>query len=194
MGRPFKPTCDKHGLPRVKGQVCPQCKNESAKRIGKEKYHSDPEYRQRKIDAAVAYQKANSDKVNAAHKDWAARNREAVNAYSREYYIQNRAKKRMQKLTWKINNPDAVRVMVHRRRAAYKAGGHLSAAQWRGICEGQDHKCFDCGEAKPLTIGHIVPLSKGGGNHAENIIAQCQSCNSKQGRQIHPKFREAFDG
>lgn len=193
MGRPFKPNCDWCGAPREKGVTC-ACRKRASYEKHKDKYldayHADPE---KYIARVKKYQQENAAAVNAKNKAWRAANREAYNAYMREYDERNRAKRRLAKWKWKMANPDAVRLYVHRRRTAlFSAGGHLSAAQWRGICEGQGQRCFDCDELKPLTVGHIVPVSKGGSNNVENIIAQCQSCNSKQGRRIHPKFAEAL--
>ena len=46
----------------------------------------------------------------------------------------------------------------------------------RGVCQ-------LCGKKFPtseLTLGHIVPRSKGGGTNWLNIVSQCVPCNSKQ--------------
>lgn len=38
--------------------------------------------------------------------------------------------------------------------------------------------CAYCGEAKPLTQDHKVPISRGGTNDIGNIVPACRSCNS----------------
>ncbi len=48
------------------------------------------------------------------------------------------------------------------------------------------HDMCVCGGGKALTVGHLVPLFRGGSNLAANIVAQCLSCNCKQGTKIHP--------
>ena len=46
-------------------------------------------------------------------------------------------------------------------------------------------KCIKCGRAGELHFDHVVPVSKGGGDHAENIQLLCRSCNlSKGGRLV----------
>lgn len=46
-------------------------------------------------------------------------------------------------------------------------------------------KCVKCGASEQLHFDHIIPLSKGGGDHAENIQLLCRRCNlSKGGRLV----------
>jgi 5-methylcytosine-specific restriction endonuclease McrA len=43
--------------------------------------------------------------------------------------------------------------------------------------------CQYCGRTLPrrdLTMDHILPLSKGGGNSWENVVLACQSCNKRK--------------
>lgn len=47
---------------------------------------------------------------------------------------------------------------------------------------------FDCcvyckRDDVPLTVDHVVPLSKGGLHVRENVVAACKSCNSKKGNR-----------
>ena len=48
----------------------------------------------------------------------------------------------------------------------------------------QDGHCNGCNrkfEKRNLTIDHIVPKSKGGGDYKENYQLLCQACNSSKG-------------
>jgi len=47
----------------------------------------------------------------------------------------------------------------------------------------RDGFCQYCGSDKHLTIDHIVPVSKGGLNTWENMVAACHSCNSRKGNR-----------
>jgi hypothetical protein len=38
-------------------------------------------------------------------------------------------------------------------------------------------KCIKCGSQERLEFGHILPVSKGGGNTARNIQLLCEICN-----------------
>jgi len=45
--------------------------------------------------------------------------------------------------------------------------------------------CAYCGAAaeqgRPLTLDHLLPCSKGGGNHEGNLVTCCGTCNSRRG-------------
>ena len=43
------------------------------------------------------------------------------------------------------------------------------------------HKCQYCGSTKRLTIDHVIPKSRGGGDTWENLVVACSSCNVKKG-------------
>lgn len=77
-----------------------------------------------------------------------------------------------------------------RRRRARKLGaaGNHTNEEWLEICALQAHLCYDCGEKRKLTQGHLIPLSRGGSNYIVNIIGQCRSCNASQGAKFHPSL------
>lgn len=42
------------------------------------------------------------------------------------------------------------------------------------------HKCQYCGSTRSLTIDHVVPKSKGGGDTWDNMVVACSTCNTKK--------------
>lgn len=42
------------------------------------------------------------------------------------------------------------------------------------------HKCQYCGSTRSLTIDHVIPKSKGGGDTWDNMVVACSSCNTKK--------------
>lgn len=49
------------------------------------------------------------------------------------------------------------------------------------------HTCQYCGERfeeKELTLDHVTPVSKGGGNSWENLVTSCFQCNNKKGDRL----------
>jgi 5-methylcytosine-specific restriction endonuclease McrA len=56
----------------------------------------------------------------------------------------------------------------------------LTASEWLAIQDTYKHKCVYCGEKKPLTMDHIIPISKGGNHTKENIVPACHSCNARK--------------
>lgn len=68
------------------------------------------------------------------------------------------------------------------------------------LAERDGWDCFYCRttlEGKPdrpiPTIDHLVPRSRGGTNHAENLVLCCQSCNSSKGARTPEEWQQAKD-
>jgi 5-methylcytosine-specific restriction endonuclease McrA len=52
---------------------------------------------------------------------------------------------------------------------------------FKAITDLYEDKCALCGrDDVPMTVGHIIPLSRGGDNWAYNIRPECKSCNSSK--------------
>jgi 5-methylcytosine-specific restriction endonuclease McrA len=67
-----------------------------------------------------------------------------------------------------------------KRRTQIEIISTLTAAEWEGIKKSFNQRCVYCGEKKPLTMDHIIPVSKGGFHVKENIVPACRSCNSRK--------------
>ena len=71
-----------------------------------------------------------------------------------------------------------------RRRALLaRASGSHTMAEWDRLCAYYDHCCVCCKEHRPLTVDHVVPLSRGGGDGIQNIQPLCGPCNSSKGNR-----------
>ena len=61
----------------------------------------------------------------------------------------------------------------------------LSHSEWNAILVQYNHSCAYCGkhdtEVGALAKEHVMPLSRGGGFTALNIVPACKSCNAKKG-------------
>ena len=54
----------------------------------------------------------------------------------------------------------------------------------RNVSRRDNHTCQYCGrQGKGLTIDHVIPRSRGGDTSWENVVAACQSCNSRKGNR-----------
>ena len=70
---------------------------------------------------------------------------------------------------------------AHRRRTWIEhSATQFTKAEWYGLCARYKFRCLCCGKKRPLTIDHIVPLSKGGSNGIENLQPLCKPCNQKK--------------
>jgi hypothetical protein len=46
------------------------------------------------------------------------------------------------------------------------------------------YKCQYCNQTRRLTIDHVIPKSKGGGESFNNLVVACSSCNTKKGNKL----------
>lgn len=83
------------------------------------------------------------------------------------------------------NHPETISHLKANRYAREKgAVGSHSLKEWQELKKKYNFKCAFCGECKPLTKDHIIPLSKGGSNYITNIQPLCRNCNSKKNNKI----------
>lgn len=122
--------------------------------------------RQRASDKARAYRERNADRVRERN-----RQRRALRL----------EKDRLTHLAYVKSHPELVRSMLARRYALRRgARGSHTPEQWRQKCALLGHVCIYCGESKPLTRDHKIPLTRGGSNDIANVVPACGSCNSRK--------------
>ena len=60
----------------------------------------------------------------------------------------------------------------------------------KNILRRDGHRCQYCGRGDlPLTLDHVVPLSRGGDDSWENLSAACVHCNNKKGDRTPDEAR-----
>jgi 5-methylcytosine-specific restriction endonuclease McrA len=75
----------------------------------------------------------------------------------------------------------SLRRKYHARRLAIKENREFySRADIDSVLDFFGHSCAYCGTALNLTMDHVVPLSRGGGDRIKNIVPGCFSCNSSK--------------
>jgi 5-methylcytosine-specific restriction endonuclease McrA len=73
----------------------------------------------------------------------------------------------------------AVAVLVKVVRSVYRGRVPFSR---RNVLVRDQFACAYCGtRAKPITLDHVIPRSRGGKNDFENCVACCRTCNQKKG-------------
>ena len=97
------------------------------------------------------------------------------------HYIKNKGRIDAFIKVWCKNNPSKVREYSNRKRANKHASvGSFTGQEWDELCAKHDYKCLACGEVKPLTADHVIPISLGGGSDIGNMQPLCRSCNSRK--------------
>ena len=126
-------------------------------------------------------EKYKASRSKSAIRKWVDENRDRVRKYAQNWKDKNREKVNEYQKAWKASNPDKVAASRHTVRAQRKgAEGTHTPEEWRELCERYDNKCLCCNEVKPLTVDHVIPLSKGGTNYIDNIQPLCKSCNCRK--------------
>lgn len=63
-----------------------------------------------------------------------------------------------------------------------KAELNFTAEEFAELCLGYGGKCLGCNkDDAPLTVDHVIPVSRGGSNDITNIQPLCKPCNSSKG-------------
>lgn len=85
---------------------------------------------------------------------------------------------------YKDRNPDKRRAWDREygyRRRNYNAG-YFDREAVKVKFDELGNKCVEC-NGTPVEVDHIVPLSKGGTNHIDNLQPLCKPCNSAKGNR-----------
>jgi 5-methylcytosine-specific restriction endonuclease McrA len=117
---------------------------------------------------AKKWREANKEKKAKMDRDWALRNRETVRKYASDY---------------RKKYPERVNCLNRNRKARIREnGGTHTESDIFGILYSQGGRCALCKVSvkKYRHIDHIVPISKGGGNHRRNLQILCEPCNTSK--------------
>lgn len=132
---------------------------------------------------AKRWAQQNPDRVRENIRRWNRENADHVRRSQQRRYYLNYDRIRAQQEEWIRAHPGARADYSRRRRArefntaTSMLGGHSTAYMRHVQAELLTGRCFYCGGSDRLTIDHVVPLSRGGLHHPENLVAACFPCN-----------------
>lgn len=128
--------------------------------------------------------KAKRAAYNAAH-------REVHSAKQRERRARNPEHHNVWYRAWYAGKGRPIMRANNSKRRALKKGsqGSYTAHEWKQLCEQHGNTCARCGCSGPLTVDHIVPLTKGGSNFLSNLQPLCRPCNSSKGNREVVDYR-----
>ncbi len=87
----------------------------------------------------------------------------------------------------KVFRAPAVLVLIKVVRSVYRGKVPFSK---KNILVRDRFACAYCGKiARPLTLDHVIPRSKGGKTNWENCVASCRACNYKKGARTPREAR-----
>lgn len=135
--------------------------------------------------ANSAYYQKNKKTLIQKTKDWYVKNKERIAEYGKKYREQNKEIIRKKRSLYYQSNKETKRASNQRRRANKRGCfGSFTKEEFVELCNKYGNKCLMCGEVKPLSADHIIPISAGGENTIKNIQPLCVSCNSKKHTKI----------
>jgi hypothetical protein len=85
----------------------------------------------------------------------------------------------------------------------HNAGNRGQGSKWlsprkRAAIYARDgHACVWCGGGavlNVLTVDHLIPRSRGGGNEASNLVTACMACNRLRGDRPISEWINSYDG
>lgn len=162
------------------------------------KHHARENYRanapaRRAQQAAYRAQRAEANRQRVAA--WRAANPERAVEVARRYYAAHADEALQYRRRYREANRGKIRESNNRRRRLQRGATvyDLTAEQWAEIQALFDQRCAYCGrDDRTLTQDHLIPLSKGGGHTASNVVPACRPCNSRKGNRAAPPFHPMF--
>ena len=144
-----------------------------------------------KIERSKRWRRENPEAVKINREIYRKNNREAIKIRRRSYYLKNREHYIAKAAEWQKLNPQkskAIRKAYDHRRRVWE----LATAEkftWADVLnqlKAQNNQCHWC--KAPLRedyhVDHVIPLSKGGSNSANNIVCTCPGCNLRKGSKL----------
>lgn len=97
-------------------------------------------------------------------------------------YLAERDRRRAYAISYSHEKPHVGQAARNRRKAWKREAGVfvVSGEDWRRLCVRYRGCCAYCGERAPLTMDHVIPLSRGGRHAIGNLIPACLPCNASK--------------
>lgn len=177
-------------VPSGRGTRCRVCVREYARQwrnTNRDAYNAyfKSYYQQHKDEHAEdtsRWYRANKSKVRAAGRRRYAVNPDPLKEKRQRQYWAKPDRERANARRWRKANPIAHRAHeAHRRALKLHSNGKYTPADVQRLLETQAGLCHWCQSLLDVYhVDHVVPLSRGGSNSAENIALACPSCNLRK--------------
>jgi len=153
------------------------------------------------------YTKKSKDRILTYNKVYYKENKQLYSNLCKSYYELHKDELRIKSLEryrrYKRDNPDRLRninikatqkykktekgklvARCDRHRRRNKDIGKIDIKLWLNKLIDFGGKCAYCGSLEKIQIDHIIPISKGGSNHIDNLQPLCLHCNISKGSKI----------
>jgi hypothetical protein len=134
-------------------------------------------HREELREKSKQYREENKDDCTFRVLMWRKENPEKYHKYRREYYQKNKDEIVERNKQYESKQGRVIRSQ-RRRSRKLKLPSDLTESEWLNVINYFNNACCYCGESPDkLQQDHFVPVSKGGGYTASNIVPACASCN-----------------
>jgi 5-methylcytosine-specific restriction endonuclease McrA len=108
--------------------------------------------------------------------------RRKASAQAKARYARNRAPFIAKAIQWCRTNPERKRATSENRRAVKAmATGTITPEAWQAVLHQFSNACAHCLKTgEPMTMDHVLALSRGGSHEIDNVVPLCKSCNSSK--------------
>lgn len=88
-------------------------------------------------------------------------------------------------------NPHVGQAAKRKRKALVADAGmfEVTPKDWQRIVNRHDGRCFYCRKPGPMTMDHVIPISRGGTHSVGNLVPACASCNCRKRHRTVMEWR-----
>jgi len=189
---------------------CKECRAKRRKKTYADKASTPEGFRELAANR-LEWQRKNKDKVQAHCRDFYKRHRKSNIERTKRWRLKNRERYNERQRIARKSKPEQYkgygRTNYERHKSYYKlnarlrksrvrgAEGKCSLVEWKAIIEAQKGRCNGCGiDSEPLTLDHIIPISRGGSNWPSNIQGLCFTCNMRKSKMTMEEFMMRQNG
>jgi 5-methylcytosine-specific restriction endonuclease McrA len=109
----------------------------------------------------------------------------------RARYLKERERRIEYALQYAQDNPHIGQAAKRKRKALLAEAGvfELSGRDWLRLVNRHGRRCFYCGTCGPMTMDHVLPISRGGHHSIGNLVPACAQCNSTKRHRTIMEWR-----
>jgi 5-methylcytosine-specific restriction endonuclease McrA len=106
-------------------------------------------------------------------------------------YLRERERRITYAIAYAAAHPEVGQRAKRKRKALLSGSGiyDVSKRDWRRLCLRYGGRCAYCNEVAPLTMDHVVPISRGGVHSIGNLVPACANCNSTKRHRTVMEWR-----
>lgn len=106
-------------------------------------------------------------------------------------YIKERERRIAYAIEYAKQNPHVGQAAKRKRKALMASAGmfRVSTRDWSRLVQRYGGRCFYCEVEAPMTMDHVVPISRGGTHSIGNLLPACAKCNSSKRHRTVMEWR-----